>query len=74
MLPLPWGLQKRTANPCGLHFHADEDPRRVLGGSQSAESDRAKRASATDGARGRVTHFAIRVGAVASAARQKSVM
>jgi hypothetical protein len=29
------------------------DPRRVLGGSQSAESDRAKRASAAVGARGR---------------------
>src|SRR6202045_5028734 len=26
-------------------FHADEDPHRVLGGPQSAESDRAKRAS-----------------------------
>ena len=44
------GLQKRTANPCGLHFHADEDPRRVLGRSQSAESDRAKRTSVVGGA------------------------
>ena len=47
------GLQKRTANPCGLHFHADEDPLEFWADLKAQNLIRAKRASVADGARGR---------------------